>query len=228
MICPWDFAKWNETMTFCEERVCGWIVQPFNSWTSWSVAIVGLIIFLQAKNSLKVFRSLGVALIYLGVGTFAYHATKTYPAGVIDSMGMLMVVTWALLYSLQLLFKFSNKVFVFVYIALNTVLTIYSFFEPFYAATYLFLFFLTTAIFVETIRIYKLKISRDQVLKIFKPLVFCIFLLCVAFFVFWVPDSSGLVCDPKNHFINGRGIWHLLDALAMYFAYSYMKQFATK
>jgi cytosine/uracil/thiamine/allantoin permease len=57
--------------------------------------------------------------------------------------------------------------------------------------------------------------------RYFKALVIT---FAVAFAV-WIPDITGLVCDPDNHIFNLHSLWHVLTSLAIYWFYRYQAQF---
>jgi hypothetical protein len=42
---------------------------------------------------------------------------------------------------------------------------------------------------------------------------------------FWWLDKTRVLCSPGNHWISGHGVWHLLDALALYLVYLFYRQF---
>jgi hypothetical protein len=37
-------------------------------------------------------------------------------------------------------------------------------------------------------------------------------------------DLQRVVCDPDNHFVQGHAVWHLVSALALYFACQHYRQ----
>jgi len=43
-------------------------------------------------------------------------------------------------------------------------------------------------------------------------------ILLAASFVFWVLDYNRLLFIPENHFIQGHGIWHILNSFCFYFS----------
>ncbi len=47
-------------------------------------------------------------------------------------------------------------------------------------------------------------------------------------YAFWWMDKTRLLCNPGSHWISGHGIWHLLDAVAIYFVYLFYCQFDTR
>ena len=44
-------------------------------------------------------------------------------------------------------------------------------------------------------------------------------------YAFWWLDKTRTLCAPGNHWISGHGVWHLLDALALYLVYLFYRQF---
>jgi len=44
-------------------------------------------------------------------------------------------------------------------------------------------------------------------------------------FIFWNLDIHNIVCDPKNHLLTGHAVWHLLNAIAIWYIYRFYEQF---
>jgi hypothetical protein len=49
--------------------------------------------------------------------------------------------------------------------------------------------------------------------------------MTIATAVWWL-DLTKRVCDPRNHFVNGHAVWHLLSALTFFLLYKFYAQFA--
>ena len=50
-------------------------------------------------------------------------------------------------------------------------------------------------------------------------------ILLAASFVFWVLDYNRLLFIPDNHFIQGHGIWHILNSFCFILLYLFYRQF---
>ena len=44
-------------------------------------------------------------------------------------------------------------------------------------------------------------------------------------FGIWILDVKEIVCDAKNHFLQGHAVWHVLNAFCFYFLYRFYRQF---
>ncbi|MBN1413390.1 MAG: hypothetical protein JW969_21285, partial [Spirochaetales bacterium] len=52
-------------------------------------------------------------------------------------------------------------------------------------------------------------------------------MLFIISFVFWILDGFGLIFSPDNHFIQGHGLWHIINSFCFLFLYLFYKQFKT-
>jgi len=76
----------------------------------------------------------------------------------------------------------------------------------------------TLSVFLEYL------IFRQKQSVKFKSLFQAIGIFLLAF-VIWTGDIKGWWCDPDNHYIQGHAIWHILNAVAIWFLYLFYKQF---
>ncbi|MEO8348551.1 MAG: hypothetical protein ABI610_06525 [Acidobacteriota bacterium] len=53
----------------------------------------------------------------------------------------------------------------------------------------------------------------------------CYWIVFLVAFAFWWLDKARVLCSPGNHWISGHGVWHLLNALALYLVYLFYRQF---
>jgi hypothetical protein len=119
----WDKYKQaggNATL-FCEvNRFDQLIVQPSNTWSNIGFIISALIILSIAKNDRKYYKRSkvnnllarypgfsylsGFSLLYLGLGSFLYHASLTHTFQKLDQTGMYFVLISATAYNMYKLF----------------------------------------------------------------------------------------------------------------------------
>ena len=86
--CPW--GGWAQpNVEWCEEELCGWVVNPADAWSNLAYLVFGLLMVIQARRSGNPRVSLfGPASILVGLGSFAYHASHTYFFQFFDFVGM--------------------------------------------------------------------------------------------------------------------------------------------
>lgn len=215
--CPWHGFE-PATVKFCEEQLCSWITQPANTWTNIGFVIVGILILRLVRSEQRVgLRLIGISAIMTGIGSALFHASSTFFFEFFDLMGMFMISGLLLSLNLQRLLDLTNRAVTVIYIGLVVVsLLIMLAWRPSGIGT--FAVQLTAAMTVELL----LHLRRDRVS--YKP-----FLLMTgtfsASFIIWALDISGVVCDPTNHILTGHGVWHLLNAVAIYFIYRFYHQF---
>ena len=216
MECPWsDFAR--ATIQFCERELCGWITQPANTWSNIGYIIVGVYIYRLAKRTEPALGLIGVSSIIVGIGSGLFHASGTFMFEFLDLLGMFLISGLLVVYNLQRLLNLTSLQIYTVYSVMTTLSLVGMLIWrpggiPIFAAQ------ITLAMTLELL----LHLRRDTVTyKEFGKLVGTF----TVSFGFWAADMSGAWCDPDNHFINGHAIWHLLDAIAIYFIYTFYLQF---
>ena len=81
--CPWD--NWDPgTVQFCEERLCAWIAEPSNAWSSLAYVIIGLITLWAWRKGPSIGIAVSVANIMIGIGSFFFHASGMFAGEVVD------------------------------------------------------------------------------------------------------------------------------------------------
>jgi len=131
---PWQ--SWRQALgnatNFCEmNRFDQLIVQPSNTWSNLGYIIIGIMFISIAKNDHKYEHRknvnnlmakfpgftylIGFSTLYMGIGSFFYHATLTYFFQKLDQTGMYFLLTAFLAYVLFKLFpqiKYKGKMYV--------------------------------------------------------------------------------------------------------------------
>jgi hypothetical protein len=215
--CPWDGFQ-PATIKFCEEQLCSWITQPANTWSNIGFVIAGIVILRLARADKRAgMHLIGISAIMTGIGSTMFHASSTFFFEFFDLMGMFMISGLLLTLNLQRLFGLSNKAVSAVYVALVTAsLGLMLVWNQSGIAT--FALQITAAMTVELL----LHLRRDRIA--YKP-----FLLMAgtfaASFTSWALDIAKIVCDPGNHILTGHAVWHLLNAVAIYYLYRFYHQF---
>lgn len=198
------------TIEFCEKAGSGIIKRPFYALSNFSFLIVGFIILSKKTRYSKAF---GYTAIIVGLLSFGYDASYTYLSQLLDLLGMLLFVS--------LLIHISAKRFFFVGIAklltIQTLTVIAGLFCILYfksfAGEFVFAAFIITEIILEFLL---WQAGKTTSIKIWL-ISLGIFLLS---FAIWLPDATRLWCDPNN-IVNGRSIFHILNAITIYLLYRY-------
>jgi hypothetical protein len=215
--CPWNGFD-PATIEFCEARLCAWVVEPAAAWTSLTKTLVGIIILWSCRKHLDALIAIGVAAFLQGFFGFALHATGTFWGEALDVSGMFIISGLFLAFAARRMYGWSNrKVVIFfcglVGLSVGILLAI----RP--SGIYVF----SAQIFLWVLL--EIQLFRTQGTSTdYRYLKYLVITFAIAFAV-WIPDITGLVCDPDNHIFNLHSLWHLLTSLAIYWFYRYQAQF---
>ncbi len=217
---------------FCEASRSGLIKQPANTWSNIGFIIVGLTIawqlsrgtfqsnkniFTQSSFTAIFFASLAV---FLGPGSMAMHATETRAGGFLDMLSMYLVAAFITAYSVQRFFRLNAFSFslIFLFIVGTCVsvqnlpyqIPLVGFFGNFIFGCFIFI----TVIF-EALNSFVRKSTCE-----IKWGILSISTLLLAFLIWNLERNFDAFCNPHS-LIQGHAIWHLLDALAVYFLFRF-------
>ncbi|MBC7980577.1 MAG: ceramidase domain-containing protein [Armatimonadetes bacterium] len=216
---------------FCEANRPGLIKQPVNTFSNVGFILTGLYIgwvlahgkYAENKNSLTqnpfyaaFFASL---IVYLGPGSMAMHATTTAIGGFLDMLSMYLIAAFMVAYSAGRLFKLKPWQFTGLFIAVIIVCLVgnaqtFHFIFDFFGNT-VFAFLVGLTVIFETLNLFVRKMRHES------HWAFLSFGVLVLAFVIWNLSKTGApLCDPHS-WIQGHAIWHLLDAVSLYFLFRY-------
>lgn len=217
---------------FCEAGYDGLIKQPVNTFSNIGFIIVGLsIAWSQAKGSYSqnnnlITRTNFFAIFYaslsilLGPGSMAMHATTTRVGGFLDMMSMYLIASFIFSYAVARLFKWKSIGFTTMFLlALSSQLYAHTlpYEVPFvgFIGSFAFGVFLILTVIIE---IFSYAIRRVKI-NLFYGIA-SILAMCLAFFIWNLSLSDSPWCDPSS-LIQGHGIWHILNAVSIYFLYRF-------
>lgn len=217
---------------FCEAGYDGLIKQPVNTFSNFGFIIVGIsIAWSQAKgrfaqNNNIITRGSFFAAFYatlsilLGPGSMAMHATTTRVGGFLDMLSMYLVASFIFSYAVTRLFQWKSVGFTTIFLsALSTLLYVHTlpYDVPFvgFIGSFAFGVFLILTAIIELFSYFIRKVEIDVRFGIASILA-----MCLAFFIWNLSLSDSPFCDPSS-LIQGHGIWHLLNALSIYFLYRF-------
>lgn len=239
---PW--SSWRKALGnathFCEmNRFDQLIVQPSNTWSNLGYIIVGLILISIAKNDHKYEHRhhvknlmakfpgfsylIGFSTLYLGFGSFMYHATLTYFFQKLDQTGMYFLLISFLAYLLFKLFpyiKFNGKTYIsnkFFIVSAIVVQLLFFFVLWKLPINILFPSLVLAFFIVNMVLITKAKNSYS-IKSLFKATILT-FLVAASI---WILDITNKLCSPAS-VLQGHALWHILNTLSIFFAYLYYR-----
>jgi len=239
---PWQ--SWRQALgnatNFCEmNRFDQLIVQPSNTWSNLGYIIVGLMFISIAKNDHKYEHRhhvnnllakfpgfsylIGFSALYMGFGSFMYHATLTFFFQKLDQTGMYFLFISFLAYVLFKLFpqiKFREKTYVsnkFFIISAIIVQLLFFFFLWKLPVNILFPSLTISFFIVNFILITKVK-NSESIISLLKAS----FITLLIAFSIWVLDITNKLCSPTSIF-QGHAAWHLLNTASIFLAYLYYR-----
>lgn len=208
------FATCLPDQCFCEKLHLDQIVQPVNSLTNIFFLFVGIWILFQLKTWDLFSVIYSYISIFLGIGSFFYHATMTFLGMWFDVFFMYAYILFLILflfYKANVLNKIQS---IYIYIFLLTISGIFLLESPVYRR-FLFGFYVILIIIV---------FFQIKKIKIIKPKYFYISLiLFIISYTIWILDFYLIFCN-KDSLIQGHGIWHTINSIVMYTLYLFFKE----
>lgn len=217
---------------YCEIHHDGLFLEPINTWSNLGFIIVGLIIAWQMMSGtfkmninvltqsdfISIFFSSMV--VFLGPGSMMMHATYTSLGVEFDVLSEYLLCGFLVAYSTQRLFHMGVKYFVSIFlliIAICESVSRWKIYLPVIGGIPNIL----VAVFLVLFAIPEIFIVFVRHSNIRKRWIFaaCITLV-TAFLIWYFSDTGRPLCSPTSWF-QGHAVWHLLDALAVYFLFRY-------
>lgn len=187
------------TITFCEDNLKGVFAQPANSLSSFTIALVGALLWRVSCSPLQ--RWLCITAIVTGAGSGVYHASYTYLGQILDNAGMFLLAA-------VLLYARSKHLAARPIIATATgalaVMLLTVEITGKNPNTFLFGSMLCVAI------------VRELTVRTSHTWYWAALATFALGLVVWWLDLSGIWCNPATfHIVNGHALWHLLNAAAI-------------
>ncbi|MCF8059789.1 MAG: ceramidase [Bacteriovoracaceae bacterium] len=206
--------KWGvPDIKYCEETLCQFISEPANTWSNLAIVFVGIYLhFYYKRSSLKGRKFVelyGLNTVFVGATSLLYHLSNNFLTQFIDFLGMYAFFGLLFLGNLELLGKVKSSKLFSVYLIS---------FLPF--SVVFFLFRLTGIPVQLSIGLVILGGVLTKFILLRKRRVNYKFLgVAFAFFVVAIScqlaDINRFACDPKNHWIQFHGLWHIFNAFGM-------------
>ncbi len=221
--CPWvPLREWSglPNVKWCEETLCSTIAEPTNTWSNLAYLVVAAVLWwLTRRSPSRVQRFWASAAFWVGVTSFAYHATVSFLTQVFDFWGMYCFFCLVLLLNLVRMGSVPlERLFVWLWssIAALTVLTVVI------GKLGLPVQGIVGVLILATLATEVLSSRGREVRHAW--LFAALGLLAIAS-GFSAADASRLWCDPTDHVFQGHAIWHVLGAGSMLCAHLFYRQF---
>ena len=214
-------ATCTETRCFCEmPRAGGLLLQPANSLSSFGYVFAGLLMILvaQSRDWISAFPPLaatilGGAAIIVGIGSVLLHATLTLWGQFFDVLGMYLISGFFLVSALAKWRNIPDRRAMIYYVLLCAVLVAILYALP-EVRRWLFAVVLLIAIIVELV------FARPLRPQVRTGYYVAGLIANIVAFTIWNLDQNGQLCAPGS-VLQGHAIWHLLGAVALWFAFLY-------
>ena len=223
--CPWFDLHLNypPNVEWCEEKLCSWVLTPFNAWTNLAYVALGVYAWAKMKDSKSAaFRFFGPAAMIVGITSLIWHSSLNFFTQIFDFFGMYAFCILLVMFNLARSQRWPAppKAFRWFWLgvtALTGITVGASLLNPHFPIQ-IFVFILILMIVTTEL---KLKLKPGQNRKWF----WATFFTLIAAVIFSALDATRKLCDPENHWFQGHGMWHLLSGLALYFAFLHERQF---
>lgn len=208
LACPWDGLT-PGTVEFCEARLCGWVAEPANTWSSLGYVVVGawLLRHAIAERDARLI-AVAIAEIMIGVGSVFFHGTGSLAGEFVDQVGMFLLSCLVASYAFGYARGFTPSASARLYAGAVLVSTVILWIVPPIGIP---LFGVQLAVGLGAELRWR---SRAPDPSVYRPLVQGLVIFLCAFAI-WVTDITGLLCDPDNHILTGHAVWHLLNAVSI-------------
>ena len=234
-------AASGNALHFCElNRVDALIKQPANTWSNLAYIPVGLVIislgFADLKQGMERRKSdnflvrypilsivFGFCTLYVGIGSFLYHASLTSVFQKHDQMGMYALVLTILVFSLYRIFptiklfgKWKSFHVTGLIVAAIFFVLIYTVWATLNINT---VFPIMILLVLASHLYYEVFIKKSAA---FSNYMIGGFVCLASGFTIWMLDRSHIICSPES-WLQGHAIWHILTASSALFMYMYYR-----
>jgi len=227
-----DWYTWRQATTYGDSNEAirdGWLLQPWNTVSSFLFASIGVyILFLPYKktdvkttisSSFLIRFCFCLSLVIAGVGVAFHHMSLTFVGEVMDRASIFLLSAFILIYALRGKIELSSKWFLPSWIVVSSLLLVAMIFLP-VISRYLFAALLVVGVILEYILNRKTKgFSVNTLYACGSVMVFG--------FIFWIMDKMKVFFSPYSWF-QGHAVWHIMVAVACAVLYYHYSRESTK
>ena len=203
---------------FCEAFRSDGIRQPADAWSSLAFVVVAAMVLVRWARNSSAGRG-GYPLLYvftllaIGFGSAYFHATLSFRGQFVDVLGMYLLATLALLYSVDRLRALPGAALVGGYLVTNAVLATLLYWVP-VVRRVVFVLLILAVLFVEILIRRKSRHGFPT-----RQLWIAAAIMALAFVV-WILDFTRVLCWPES-WMQGHAVWHVLGAVAAWHLFRY-------
>ena len=205
------------TMHFCEELTHGLLVQPANAISSLAFVVVGLYLWRIVRDK-NMFLLFPISAVLVGITSFLYHASWTFFFQVFDVSSMFMLSCLLLSFNAWRLKLLTDRQLPFCYVGILAVSIASMIIVKGKSGEWIF------AAEVAVVAASEAVLARRRTGTRYEQFIWALGTFLLAFGI-WILDVKEIVCDAKNHFLQGHAVWHVLNAFCFYFLYRFYRQF---
>lgn len=206
---------------FCEAIRSDGIKQPANAWSSLAFVVVAGMVLMRRRGKPSAGRAVypllyAFTLLVIGFGSAYFHATLSFRGQFADVLGMYLIATLALLYSVDRLRALPGAALVGGYVGTNAVLAMLLYWMP-VVRRVVFGLLIAVVLFVEI-----LSRRKSGPGSATRPLWIAAAIMGLAFVV-WSLDYTRMLCRPDS-WMQGHAVWHVLGAAAAWYLFRYFSE----
>jgi Ceramidase len=206
---------------FCEAIRSDGIRQPANAWSSLAFVVVAGMVLMHRAGKPSAGRAwypllYAFTLLVIGFGSAYFHATLSFRGQFADVLGMYLIATLALLYSVDRLRALPGAALVGGYIGTNSVLAILLYWMP-VVRRVVFGLLIVAVLLVEVL--IRRKSGPGSATR---QLWIATAIMGLAFVV-WILDFTRILCRPDS-WMQGHAVWHVLGAVAAWYLFRYYSE----
>jgi hypothetical protein len=207
------------TMHFCEELTQGFLVQPANAVSNVGFVIVGLYLWRIVRGR-SIYLLFPISAVLVGITSFLYHASWTFFFQVFDVSSMFMLSCLLLSFNAWRLKLLTERQLPYACAGILAVSIASMIAIKGKSGEWIFAVEVAVVAASEAV----LASRRAAAEYKYEHFLWALGTFLLAFGI-WILDVKEIVCDPKNHFLQGHAVWHVLNAFVFYFLYRFYSQF---
>lgn len=207
---------------WCEETLCGVIAEPANTWSNLAYLFVAAWLWwFTRKDESRTLRFWAPVAFWVGLTSFAYHATVSFLTQVFDFWGMYFFFALVLILNLVRMGSLSKErmfpVLWGVIFGLTAITVVV-------AKLGLPVQGIIGVLLIGTLITEVIASKRASIPVGHKYLFGSLALITIAG-AFSASDASRAWCDPSSHILQGHAIWHVICATGIALAHVHYRQF---
>jgi hypothetical protein len=221
--CPWYKAQQTygaPNVNWCEPTICSAINEPANAWSNLSYILFAFLMLKKITEKANFLSDFAYGIIAVGSCSFIYHATNNFMTQFLDFAGMFILSSLILSIGIKRLKDKTiegHRAWFWFFMFINTCL-FWLFHLENIAIQKMFMLNVVAMFSIEMINLYKEKALKKSIT------LYLGFLTMIIAQVFSILDLKRIWCEPKNTFLHGHAIWHVIGGFAIFLFFLHYKK----